>query len=152
MCLNRKRCVCDGPPWMWGQRRRIPLTACSQPSNVSSSQLPGEWYSPTQPFPTKPPAYDRQGVTIDDLIDFTPELRAQAVEFVKKYKIGPLYTPPVMSKIEGPIGTLMLPNATGGSNWPGGAFDPETHRLYVFSQTVVSSLGLVPAPPNNDFG
>jgi quinoprotein glucose dehydrogenase len=57
-----------------------------------------------------------------------------------------------MSRIEGPIGTLMLPSAGGGSNWAGGSFDPETHRLYVYSQTTPSSLGLVPAPPNNDFG
>ena len=119
---------------------------------VPKGDVPGEWYAPTQPFPTKPPAYDRQGVTINDLIDFTPELRAQAVTLVSKYKIGPLYTPPVMSKIEGPIGTLMLPSAGGGSNWAGGSYDPETHRLYVYSQTTPSSLGLVPAPPNNDFG
>ncbi len=76
---------------------------------VPKGDVPGEWYSPTQPFVTKPPAYDRQGTSIDDLIDFTPELRAQAVEFVKKYKLGPLFTPPVMSKVEGPIGMLMLP-------------------------------------------
>ena len=119
---------------------------------VPKGDVPGEWYAPTQPFVTKPPAYDRQGVTIDDLIDFTPELRAQAVEFVKKYKIGPLFTPPVMSKAEGPIGTLMLPSAGGGSNWAGGSYDPEAHRLYIYSQTTPSSLGLVPAPPNNDFG
>jgi quinoprotein glucose dehydrogenase len=119
---------------------------------VPKGDVPGEWYAPTQPFVTKPPAYDRQGVTNDDLIDFTPELRAQAVEFVKKYRIGPLFTPPVMSKAEGPIGTLMLPSAGGGSNWAGGSFDPETHRLYIYSQTTPSSLGLVPAPPNNDFG
>ena len=119
---------------------------------VPKGDVPGEWYSPTQPFPTKPPAYDRQGVTIDDLIDFTPELRAEAVQLVSKYKLGPLYTPPVMSKVEGPIGTLMLPSAGGGSNWAGGSYDPETHRLYVYSQTTPSSLGLVPAPPNNDFG
>ncbi len=119
---------------------------------VAKGDVPGEWYSPTQPFVTKPPAYDRQGVSIDDLIDFTPELRAQAVEFVKKYKIGPLFTPPVMSKAEGPIGMLMLPSAGGGSNWAGGSFDPETHRLYIYSQTTPTSLGLVPAPANNDFG
>ena len=119
---------------------------------VPKGDVPGEWYSPTQPFVTKPPAYDRQGTSIDDLIDFTPELRAQAVEFVKKYKLGPLFTPPVMSKVEGPIGMLMLPSAGGGSNWAGGSFDPETHRLYIYSQTTPTSLGLVPAPPNNDFG
>jgi quinoprotein glucose dehydrogenase len=119
---------------------------------VPKGDVPGEWYSPTQPFVTKPPAFDRQGVSIDDLIDFTPELRAEAVKFVSKYKIGPLFTPPVVSKVEGPLGTLMLPSAGGGANWAGGAYDPETHMVYVYSQTTPTSLGLVPAPAGNDFG
>ncbi len=119
---------------------------------VPKGDVPGEWYAPTQPFVTKPPAFDRQGVSIDDLIDFTPELRAEAVKFVAKYKIGPLFTPPVVSKIEGPLGTLMLPSAGGGANWAGGAYDPETHMVYVYSQTTPTSLGLVPAPAGNDFG
>src|SRR5206468_8748593 len=108
------------------------------------------WYSPTQPIPTRPPAYDRQGVSIDDLIDFTPELRADAVKLVSRYRIGPLFTPPVVSRIEGPLGTLALPSATGGANWPGGSYDPETHLLYVFSQTDVNSFGLVPPPDPKD--
>jgi quinoprotein glucose dehydrogenase len=119
---------------------------------VPKGDTPGEWYSPTQPFVTRPPAYDRQGVTIDDLIDFTPELRAEAVKLVSKYKIGPLFTPPSVSKVDGPIATLMLPSAGGGANWAGGSFDPETHRLYIYSQTTPTALGLVPAPPGNDFG
>jgi quinoprotein glucose dehydrogenase len=119
---------------------------------VPKGDVPGEWYAPTQPFVTKPPAFDRQGVSIDDLIDFTPELRAEAVKFVSKYKIGPLFTPPVVSKVEGPLGTLMLPSAGGGANWAGGAYDPETHMVYVYSQTTPTSLGLVPAPAGNDFG
>jgi quinoprotein glucose dehydrogenase len=119
---------------------------------VPKGDVPGEWYAPTQPFVTKPPAFDRQGVSIDDLIDFTPELRAEAVKFVSKYKIGPLFTPPVVSKVEGPLGTLMLPSAGGGANWAGGAYDPETHTVYVYSQTTPTSLGLVPAPAGNDFG
>jgi quinoprotein glucose dehydrogenase len=118
---------------------------------VAKGDVPGEWYAPTQPFVTKPPAFDRQGVSIDDLIDFTPELRAEAVKFVSKYKIGPLFTPPVVSKVEGPLGTLMLPSAGGGANWAGGSYDPETHMVYVYSQTTPTSLGLVPAPANNDF-
>ena len=73
---------------------------------VPKGDVPGEWYSPTQPFPTKPPAYDRQGVSIDDLIDFTPELRAEALKVVARYKIGPIFTPPVVSKLEGPLATL----------------------------------------------
>jgi quinoprotein glucose dehydrogenase len=119
---------------------------------VAKGDVPGEWYAPTQPFVTKPPAYDRQGVAIDDLIDFTPELRAEAVKFVAKYKIGPLFTPPVVSKIDGPLGTLMLPSAGGGANWPGGSFDPETKIFYVYSQTTPTSLGLISAPAGNDFG
>jgi quinoprotein glucose dehydrogenase len=111
---------------------------------VPKGDVPGEWYSETQPFPTKPPAFDRQGVSIDDLIDFTPELRQQAIEFVSKYKIGPIFTPPVVSKWDGPRATLILPAATGGANWEGGSYDPDTHMLYVFSVTQASALGLVP--------
>jgi quinoprotein glucose dehydrogenase len=111
---------------------------------VPQGDVPGEWYSPTQPFPTKPRAYDRQGVTIDDLIDFTPELRAAAVDLVSKYKLGPAFTPPVVSKAEGPLATLALGPPNGGTNWPGGSYDPETHILYVFSQTEVAPFGLLP--------
>jgi quinoprotein glucose dehydrogenase len=113
---------------------------------VAKGDVPNEWYAPTQPFVTKPPAYDRQGVSIDDLIDFTPELRAEAVAQVAKYKIGPIFTPPTVSKADGPLGTLVLPSATGGTNWPGGSYDPETHTVFVYSQTNVSSLGLLPPP------
>jgi len=111
---------------------------------VAKGDVPGEWYAPTQPFPTKPPAFDRQGVSLDDLIDFTPELKAQALEFVSKYKIGPIFTPPVVSKWDGPRATLILPAATGGANWQGGSFDPDTKIMYVFSNTQASALGLVP--------
>ena len=86
-------------------------------------------------------------MSIDDLIDFTPALRAEAVKQVAKYKIGPIFTAPTVSKAEGPLGTLVLPSATGGTNWPGGSYDPETHTVFVYSQTNVSSLGLV-APPD----
>ena len=111
---------------------------------VEKGDVPGEWYSPTQPFPTKPPAFDRQGISLDDLIDFTPELRAEAVKLVSKYKIGPLFTPPVVSKADGPLATLTAPGATGGANWPGGSYDPETHTVYVYSQSIIANLGLVP--------
>jgi quinoprotein glucose dehydrogenase len=117
---------------------------------VEKGEVPGEWYAPTQPFVTKPPAFDRQGVAIDDLIDFTPALRAEAVELVKKYKIGPLFTPPVVSKWDGPLGTLMLPSNTGGTNWPGGALDPETNRLFIYSFTNVASIGLINDPERSD--
>ncbi|HEX4912926.1 MAG TPA: PQQ-binding-like beta-propeller repeat protein [Vicinamibacterales bacterium] len=113
---------------------------------VEKGDVPGEWYSPTQPFVTKPPAFERQGVSHDDLIDFTPELRAEAIKLVSRYKIGPLFTPPVVSKWEGPMGTLMLPNITGGANWQGGSFDPETKFFYIFSNTNISSIGLGQPP------
>ena len=111
---------------------------------VAKGDVPGEWYSPTQPFPSKPPAFDRQGVSLDDLVDFTPEIKAEAVEFASKYRIGPIFTPPVVSKWEGPRATLILPAATGGANWEGGSFDPETRIMYIFSVTAASALGLVP--------
>src|SRR5206468_10163335 len=107
-------------------------------------------YSATQPFPTKPPAFDRQGVSIDDLIDFTPELRAEAVKFASLYKIGPIFTPPVVSKWEGPRAMLMLPAATGGANWQGGSYDPDTGVMYIFSNTAVTDLGLVNNPQLSD--
>ena len=117
---------------------------------VAKGDVPGEWYSATQPFPSKPPAFERQGVSHDDLIDFTPELRADAVKFVSMYKIGPIFTPPVVSKWEGPRAMLMLPNATGGANWQGGSYDPDTGIMYIFSNTSVSDLGLVNNPQISD--
>jgi quinoprotein glucose dehydrogenase len=115
--------------------------------SVEKGTVPGEWYSPTQPFPTKPPPYERQGFVIDDLIDFTPELRAEATQIVSRYKLGPIFTPPVVSQKEGPLATLAIGAAGGGSNWPGGSFDPETQILYVSSTKSLSQLGLVPPRP-----
>jgi quinoprotein glucose dehydrogenase len=110
---------------------------------VEASTVPLEKASATQPFVTKPPAFARQGVAIDDLIDFTPELRAEAVKLVSRYKIGPLFTPPVVSTWPGPLATLMLPSTTGGANWQGGSVDPETNYLYIYSTNQISDLGLV---------
>ena len=110
---------------------------------VAKGDVPGEWYAPMQPFPTKPPAYDRQGVSVDDLIDFTPELRAEAKKVIKRYKIGPIFTPPVVSKLEGPLATLTSGFAT---NWPGGSYDPETRIAYIYSQSGASPLALVTSP------
>jgi quinoprotein glucose dehydrogenase len=109
--------------------------------------VPGEWYSPTQPVPSKPPAYSRNGITVDDLIDFTPALRDAALTLVARYKIGPVFTPAVESKLGGPIATLTLGTASGGTNWPGGAYDPESHTVYVFAcNACVTPIGLVRAP------
>jgi len=119
---------------------------------VEKGTVPGEWYSPTQPFPSKPPAYDVHGLTESDLIDFTPALREEALKIVSKYKLGPIFTPPVVSKVDGPIATLALATAGGGTNWSGGSYDPETHILYAPSQKVLSQLGLVPpsSPDQSD--
>jgi glucose dehydrogenase len=114
---------------------------------VEKGSVPGEWYAPTQPFPTKPPAYSRNGVTVDDLIDFTPTLRDQALTAISKYKIGPVYTPPVESKAGGPLATLTLGTAAGGTNWPGGSYDPETHTVYAFAcNACLVPIGLVQSP------
>jgi quinoprotein glucose dehydrogenase len=119
---------------------------------VEQSTVPGEKTSKTQPFPTKPPAYDRQGFVEDDLIDFTPELRAEALKIVSRYHLGPVFTPPVVSKAEGPLGTLAMATAQGGTVWQGGSYDPETHIAYLYSRKSASILGLVPpAPGTTDF-
>ena len=113
---------------------------------VPQGDVPGEWYSPTQPFPVKPPAYDKQGSSIDDLIDFTPALRAEAEAIVSRYKLGPMFTPPVVSRADGPIATLGLGAGSGGTNWPGGAYDPETRIAYIPSRTAFYSWELIPPP------
>ena len=105
---------------------------------VPASTVPGERASATQPIPTKPPPFDRQGVTEDDLIDFTPALRAAALEFVKPFQFGPLYTPPLVFSEEGKRGTLTIPGAWGAGNWHTGAFDPETGMYYAVSLTLPS--------------
>jgi quinoprotein glucose dehydrogenase len=110
---------------------------------VPKGNVPGEWYSPTQPFPTKPPAYDRQGVAISDLIDFTPALRKEATELVKHFKIGPIFTPPTLSVPGGPFGTLCMPGLQGGTNWPGASYDPDTHKVYVYSKTQLALIGII---------
>ncbi len=111
---------------------------------VPQGDVPGEKYSPTQPFPTKPPAYGRTGTSVDELIDFTPELRAEAIQIASRYKMGPLFTPPVVSKAEGPLATLVAGCCQGGTGWPGGSYDPQTHMLYAFTWANVSPLGLLP--------
>jgi len=113
---------------------------------VPQSDVPGEKTSPTQPFPTKPPAYARNYLKVpDDLIDFTPELRAQALELLKRYKVEPSpFTPPVLGDTNGLLGALGSGTAT---NWPGAAYDPETHVVYApAGNTAVTSRSLV-APP-----
>jgi quinoprotein glucose dehydrogenase len=112
--------------------------------------VPGEWYSPTQPYPTKPAPYDRQGVSEADLIDFTPELNAEARAMLKEYKIGPLYTPPIVTGTDGLRGTLQIPAAQGAALWQGAAWDPETNMLYVPSVTNISNNALQPGGDRSD--
>jgi quinoprotein glucose dehydrogenase len=102
---------------------------------VPPATMPGDVASPTQPFPTKPPPFEYQGVTVDDLVDFTPEIRAMAVEVVEEFKLGPLYTPPSLPVAGGTQGTIQRPPIGGGANWSGAAVDPETGWLYVPSSS-----------------
>jgi quinoprotein glucose dehydrogenase len=94
---------------------------------VAQSDAPGEKTARTQPFPTKPPAFEEQGVTLDDAFDLTPELKAEAQVAMRKYRLGPLFSPPSLE------GTWMRPGVIGGANWGGGALDPDTGILYVKS-------------------
>jgi quinoprotein glucose dehydrogenase len=114
---------------------------------VEVGTLPTEWYSPTQPFPTKPPPFERQGFLLEEIIDFTPELKAEALKIVSQYKIGPLFTPPIARGEGGKIGTLYVPN---GANWPGGSLDPDTGILYLYSHTLLRVLSMVNDPKRSD--
>jgi len=109
---------------------------------VGLSDIPGEKSSPTQPFPSRPAPFDLQEVNAENVIDFTPELKKEALEILSKYELGSVYSPPLKLK-EGKLGILRLPNATGGANWQGGAVDPETGILYVASGTNVGG-GVMP--------
>ena len=126
---------------------------------VPKGDAPGEWYSPTQPVPLdahgKPFSYDQQGVTVDDLIDFTPELRAEAVRMLENFAYGPMFYPIVMQgqgKGAGKKGSIHMPGSYGGTNWPGAGFDPETSILYVPSSHTPVVASLVPSPPGSDTG
>jgi quinoprotein glucose dehydrogenase len=109
---------------------------------VPSSTVPGERLSRTQPFPSKPPPFERQGITGGDLIDFTPELHREALAITSDYVIGPLFTPPIVGGAHGKIGTIQVPGLLGGGNWQGAAFDPDTGFLYVPSSTYPSVTAL----------
>ena len=118
--------------------------------SVEKGSVPGEWYAPTQPFPTKPPAYSRNGVTPDVLIDFTPAMKDQALTIVSKYKLGPVFTPPAASALNGPLATLTLGTASGGTNWQGGSYDPETHTVYASAcNACLTPIGLIAPPDKN---
>ena len=109
---------------------------------VPSSSVPRERLSRTQPFPTSPPPFERQGIAADDLIDFTPELHAEALSIAENYLTGPLFTPPIVEGTDRKIGTVQVPGILGGANWAGAAVDPETAVLYVPSSTYPSVTAL----------
>ena len=109
-----------------------------------ASDVPGERAAQTQPVPTKPPAFAKQGFTEADVIDFTPELKQLALNEVRKYRMGPLYTPPSLE------GTIVMPGAIGGGGWGGGAFDPETGVLYVKATNNPALFKLFPVEAPSD--
>ena len=118
---------------------------------VPAGDVPGEWYAPTQPYPTRPAPFDRQGFTEDDMIDFTPELRARALASVEGFRLSPsLFTAPSLADApDGTRGRLGLPSSTGGANWEGSAIDPETGILYIPSRTVLQVLALAKNPESD---
>jgi glucose dehydrogenase len=111
---------------------------------VPAGDIPGEWYSPTQPIPTRPAPFDRNTFTEADLIDWTPEIRALALEALDGFRLSPnVYSPPSLTDApDGTRGTLHLPSATGGANWEGSAIDPETGILYIPSRTALGVLSM----------
>ena len=109
--------------------------------------IPGERLSPTQPFPTKPPAFERQGLSTEDLVDFTPAIHAEAVEILDNYTYGPLFTPPSVSVPGGNRGTILRPSAGGGANWMGAAVDPESAVIYIPSSDSISVPVVVETDP-----
>ena len=117
---------------------------------VPQSDVPGERSSPTQPIPTKPLPYDRQGFSENDVIDFTPALRAEALEAIKAFRLGAFFAPASVPVEGGTQGTLTLPGTLGGTNWEGGAFDPETGMLFVISWNNPSVLRLVTDTARSD--
>lgn len=104
------------------------------------STVPGEATAAMQPHPTRPAPFDRQGVTPEDIVDFTPAIRARALSVLEQYNHGPLYTPPMLGKP-----TIQLPGIAGGASWSGAACDPETGICYVSSVTLPYTVDLTPS-------
>jgi quinoprotein glucose dehydrogenase len=116
---------------------------------VQQSDVPGEKTSATQPFPTKPPAYGRPYLKVpDDLIDFTPAMRAQALDNLKNYRVAGMFNPALLGHTTGGLrGAINVGNASGGTNWPGAGADPETHIVYAqAAMAFVSGLSLRETP------
>ena len=111
---------------------------------VASSEVPGERTAKTQPFPTKPAPFAQQGFTIDDVIDFTPELKQRALSAIAAYRLGPMFTPPSA------VGTIVMPGAIGGAGWGGGAFDPETGIIYIKATNAPALYKILKMPSASD--
>ncbi len=108
---------------------------------VPASTIPGEQTSPTQPFPTKPAPFERQGLSEEDLLDWSPEIFEEAKRLLNQYTYGPVFTPPTL-QTENNRGTLFMPGFGGGANWQGVGFDPETNMLYIPSTSHPMTIGL----------
>jgi quinoprotein glucose dehydrogenase len=113
---------------------------------VAKGNVPGEWYSPTQPFPSAPPPFAKQGISTSDLVDWTPEIKARALEIASHYRLGALYDPPPMTN-DKLFGALCVPGLQGGINWPGASYDPGTNMLYLFAK---NQLGVIGATTTKD--
>ncbi|MEJ1236641.1 PQQ-binding-like beta-propeller repeat protein [Chryseolinea sp. T2] len=109
---------------------------------VPKSSVESEWTSPTQPIPTRPAPFDRQGYSDDIVVDYTPQIKKEALRIASHYSKGPIYTPVAVEDSTKTLGTLILPDAVGGANWQGGVLDPETGVLYVSSSTVLRPMVL----------
>jgi quinoprotein glucose dehydrogenase len=110
---------------------------------VAQSDVPGERLSPTQPVPSKPAPFSRQGFSEEDVNDFTPQIREWALAALKGLRTGPLFTPPSRA------GTVLMPGVIGGAGWGGGAFDPETHTLYIKATNQPALIRLIQLPPSD---
>jgi quinoprotein glucose dehydrogenase len=111
---------------------------------VPQSKVPGEQTAATQPYPTKPPPFVQQGITEDDLIDFTPELRAAALEIVEDFKLGELFMPPIVVGEDGRKTVVQVPGAAGGANWGGSGVDPETGYLFLQAANLPTPASVAP--------
>ena len=108
---------------------------------IPKGEVPGEYYPRTEPMPSAPPAFAKQGVTVNDLVDFTPQIKARALEIASHYHMGPLFEPPAVTS-DKIFGTLNLPGLQGGANWPGGSYDPDTHILYIYAKNQFEITGV----------
>jgi quinoprotein glucose dehydrogenase len=118
---------------------------------VPRGKVPTEWYSDTQPYPTKPAAYDMQGIRESDVNDWTPEIRAEALRVLNLHRYSDnLFEPPIDRGQDGKFGMLMMPGNNGGTNWEGGAFDPETKIAYIFSSTEFNRRSLFNDPQRSN--